>query len=678
MEVRGRAVAFALLVALTVAGFASSAFAAPGDLDSSTGDCGVKTAPVNGYGYDPLLGTQQLPVLQQSDGKVLQLAKVRNGISIARLRSGGSVDPSYGSGGVVTTTVSRTARFGGAAIGPDDKVLVAMEANFKVRVLRYTTAGALDPTFGTDGVVLLDEMRAGEMVVQSDNKPLLLVGAGNGAGPAFDAVVRLLPNGAPDSSYSFAFDPGQPATSFSLGPIALQADNRLLIGGTGFGFRYRIGRWNTDGSRDPAFLIEAPATNIGPDLDTIAAVPGGRILVGQTIRLTNPKRADIGLARFLSDGSPDLSFGVNGSVTHSIGRGDVLRAMRRAGNGDIFVLGETALNETDAALTLVRFDANGTPDARFGRSGHVATFLDSPLAPNGFALFGTSVLVVTTQRLAVPAGTFPDGKTITVRYRTDASAAGRGLVLDGSGKLWPVGRGGSPAPCVFDGPRFTSDLARGVATTPGQGGYVVDAFGGLHPFSLGVRPAPAAAHGGPYWPGWDIVRGVATRPNGKGGYVLDGFGGLHGFGTGTASLPARTRVSASWPGVDLARGVALLPSGDGGYVVDARGGLHPFAIGTNAMPPVAHRSFYMPGGDAARGVALLANGTGGYVVDAFGGLHPFSIGTNPMPPPRPGATVGTPNARGLALVSPVPALPASTTGPVSASPEPLVRWRPSP
>jgi len=43
----------------------------------------------------------------------------------------------------------------------------------------------------------------------------------------------------------------------------------------------------------------------------------------------------------------------------------------------------------------------------------------------------------------------------------------------------------------------------------GTGGYVLDLFGGLHPFRIGAGAQPPATSGGPYWPGQDVTRGVA-------------------------------------------------------------------------------------------------------------------------------------------------------------------------
>ena len=54
------------------------------------------------------------------------------------------------------------------------------------------------------------------------------------------------------------------------------------------------------------------------------------------------------------------------------------------------------------------------------------------------------------------------------------------------------------------------------------------------------------------WPGWDIARSVWLLPSttltAQGGYVLDGFGGVHPFGT----APGLANY-AYFPGQDVAR-----------------------------------------------------------------------------------------------------------------------------
>ncbi|HET7340033.1 MAG TPA: hypothetical protein VFL90_01120, partial [Methylomirabilota bacterium] len=168
------------------------------------------------------------------------------------------------------------------------------------------------------------------------------------------------------------------------------------------------------------------------------------------------------------------------------------------------------------------------------------------------------------------------------------------------------------------------DIARDFAFLPdGSGGYVLDGFGGLHPFAVNGGAMPAAVQGAPYWPGWDIARRVVIMDDGKSGYILDGFGGVHAFGIG-GPAPSNPTVSASWGGHDLSESIVVIPGTANGYVLDAYGGLHPFAAKGQAMPAAIVGNTTWPNWNVARGAWLLPGSpTAGYVLDAFGGLHPF-------------------------------------------------------
>jgi hypothetical protein len=161
-----------------------------------------------------------------------------------------------------------------------------------------------------------------------------------------------------------------------------------------------------------------------------------------------------------------------------------------------------------------------------------------------------------------------------------------GFVLDGYGGLHPFRLNGSSAPLQAVGGSYLGfDIARKVVIfADGSGGYVLDGYGGLHPFGIN-RPAPAAAAsraGGAYWQGWDIARDLVLLPgNGNySGYVLDGYGGAHPFHpTGDSSvMPAP--INGTYLGWDIARSlwlggssVAATPKG---YVMDGWGELLPF------------------------------------------------------------------------------------------------------
>jgi hypothetical protein len=51
-----------------------------------------------------------------------------------------------------------------------------------------------------------------------------------------------------------------------------------------------------------------------------------------------------------------------------------------------------------------------------------------------------------------------------------------------------------------------------------DGGVVLDGYGGVHAFGHAV----VNIQGSPYWPGWDIARGISVINDGSGGWTLDG------------------------------------------------------------------------------------------------------------------------------------------------------------
>lgn len=191
------------------------------------------------------------------------------------------------------------------------------------------------------------------------------------------------------------------------------------------------------------------------------------------------------------------------------------------------------------------------------------------------------------------------------------------LWLDAYWPTWNIARAGKAWPS---------------ANTP-QSGFVLDGWGGLHPYGvsgLGESSSSASSH---YWPGWDIARDFAFLPDGSGGFVLDGWGGLHAFRVNGNTAPLAAQTTAYWPGWDIARKVVIFPDGKGGYVMDAWGGLHPFGI--NGPSPVGQVTLtgYWPGWNIARDVVLVPGGNNhsGFVLDGWGGLHPFHPTADPAP-----------------------------------------------
>src|SRR5262249_61958030 len=96
------------------------------------------------------------------------------------LLSAGSLDPTFGNGGIVTTATSRRGDdWGGTPlVQPDHKIIVTGQPGFGM--VRYAENGSLDASFGNGGVVgttgVSGYAQAGGL--QSDGQKLLARAAG--------------------------------------------------------------------------------------------------------------------------------------------------------------------------------------------------------------------------------------------------------------------------------------------------------------------------------------------------------------------------------------------------------------------------------------------------------------------------------------------------------------------
>lgn len=217
-------------------------------------------------------------------------------------------------------------------------------------------------------------------------------------------------------------------------------------------------------------------------------------------------------------------------------------------------------------------------------------------------------------------------------------SAGVGEIVYSSGYVEPFG--GAPYLSIDTQPDqalWSWDVARGIAlcpnTYPGFGGYAyggyeVDLYGGIH--SLGYAPHVTSTNYF-YQNSHDIARGIILLPNCVTGYVLDAYGKIHPFAADVVpaqEIPSTPTKTPSWS-FDIARSfdyVGPIYGVDSGYVLDGYGGVSawgnaPATSGETLWEPPAQKTTW----DIARAiVADTANGIGaGYTLDGYGGVHPF-------------------------------------------------------
>ncbi len=84
--------------------------------------------------------------------------------AVARLDPNGTLDTSFGSGGMTFTDLGGGREFAHAIVRQaDGKLVVAGESDGKFALVRYQASGALDPSFGTGGIALTS-ISAGDYV----------------------------------------------------------------------------------------------------------------------------------------------------------------------------------------------------------------------------------------------------------------------------------------------------------------------------------------------------------------------------------------------------------------------------------------------------------------------------------------------------------------------------------
>ena len=271
----------------------------------------------------------------------------------------GSLDPSFGTGGVVPlgTALSADGQLdiaSSVAVRPDGRIAVggASESS-KLLVTALVTLlnsdGTVDTGFGTSGLMTIplpvgstgvailgetDFLSTGGIIAQADGSLLDEINAiipYPGFGNVAEVVMtKIDANGVVDPSYGTqgqtVISPAGLASnvrSIGAGAIMLQADGKLLVAG---GARYltagplfveevnpAVIRLNTDGSLDSSFglggldILVQRAVQFGGVANSIDIAANGSFVTG------NAKNASF--TRFLPNGLPDLSFGEAGTAS---------------------------------------------------------------------------------------------------------------------------------------------------------------------------------------------------------------------------------------------------------------------------------------------------------------------------------------------------------------------------
>jgi uncharacterized delta-60 repeat protein len=418
-----------------------------GKLDPTFGTAGVFTDSAGEFNNTGTIGTA---VAVQGDGRIVAGGQIGSNSGVVRINANGTLDTTFGHGGSVTAILGGNdgnVQVSGLAIQSDGKIVVGISNLLQgfgpmFIVARLNVNGSLDTTFGSGGIV---ETQIGQfgtsnsvLALQSDGKIIL---AGSGAMARYDS------NGQLDNTFGSG---GVAATPF-VGPtaIALQPDGKILLaaGGNVVAFTGTPGvgnipaagivsRYNTNGSLDTSFgvsgqtgsVVVASAIAVQSDgvcTSTCKILVGGTVVSG--LDVNNGNTLGFGLGRFNSNGSVDSTFGQGGAVTTSfapVEANATAFAIALQSSGKIVAAGSAgavpsnANFVTPADFVLARYTGNGGLDSTFGTNGEVTTAFGSNQAAI-YALGVQSDGKIVAVGTSLESNNNPGGKTgglVIARY----------------------------------------------------------------------------------------------------------------------------------------------------------------------------------------------------------------------------------------------------------------------
>ncbi|MGB2247983.1 MAG: hypothetical protein ACPH3N_09945 [Alcanivorax sediminis] len=336
-------------------------------------------------------------LLRQADGKLVMVGLTNNlqsttgnDLTVVRFNDDGSLDTGFNSSGSLTAnlgTWSSRATLKGLALQADGKFLAAGNAfggqDEDAVIVRYNSDGSLDTSFADNGISHTDLGNTeylNDLLVQADGK---VVATGQLSGSITSLLLRLNSNGSADAGFGTA---GAVQTNVSSNAYEIpnavlqQTDGKLVTVGYSYNASQArpesmILRHNNDGTPDTSFDSDGiVTTDIGGAHNYYVAVAQQSDSKLVALGYTGTTERQLTLTRYLTDGSLDTSFGAGGIVIDNAGAANTLGVdLAILSSGKILVAANTIDANGNQDFTLLRYNADGSPDTGFANNGSITT-----------------------------------------------------------------------------------------------------------------------------------------------------------------------------------------------------------------------------------------------------------------------------------------------------------------
>ncbi len=351
------------------------------DLDMTFGVGGKVTTDFGGM-FESDLGAA---VGLQKNGKIVVAGTANFSFGLARYNTDGSLDTSFGLGGLVTTLIGTFSLGFATVIQENGKIVVAGSSfvgNFNFAVARYNSDGSLDisfnPTGGLPGTRTTDFGGTDQglaVALQKDGKIVVA-----GISDTDFAIARYTTGGILDTTFNpMGILPGTVTTNLGVDAgataVTIQKDGKIVVTGATIE-NFVVARYNTDGSLDVTFnpggsLPGTVTTDFGGDSAAIAVTiqKDGKIVAAGIAG------GDFAVARYNTDGSLDATFNPTGSLPGTVttdfgGSMDQANTISIQKDGKIVVAGQSNTGAgADDNFAVARYNTNGSLDATFNPTG---------------------------------------------------------------------------------------------------------------------------------------------------------------------------------------------------------------------------------------------------------------------------------------------------------------------
>lgn len=344
-----------------------------GTLDTTFGSGGVTgTAGTTTY-EAPQWYSMQL----QNDGKIVVAGVCQvymywgsyASTILERYNSNGTLDNSFNDNGIFLA--GDTSRSPQINIQPDGEIVLSCVrwdgANNYLKLMRFFSDGTLDNSFGNGGVnqsEVISQYIGYAMPIQSDGK--ILVSGKQENSPYSTFLVRFNSDGSIDSSFGLSgivLPPVNPILIKNAPTLKMQRDGKIIFGGTnvdGLEPKMAMIRLNGNGSLDSTFGIYGMVVSSMYPFEgypcSIDLQSDGKILVGGIVE-EGLAHTDYFLSRYLSAGELDSSFGNEGTSVTSVNTADYESSITVQSDDKILMLG-TSNVPVESSIVLLRYNTD--------------------------------------------------------------------------------------------------------------------------------------------------------------------------------------------------------------------------------------------------------------------------------------------------------------------------------